>query len=96
VKFIILGNLTQKGIQTIQDAAKRQKQANEIAESFGCKILSLHYTMGRYDWVAHVEGPDIESAMKSLFVFGRGGTNRTETLVAITDKEAVKLIGELP
>ncbi|MFX1368309.1 MAG: GYD domain-containing protein [Promethearchaeota archaeon] len=96
VKFIILGNLTQKGITTIKDAAKRQKQANEIAASFGCKIHSLYYTMGRYDWVAVVEGPDIESAMKSLFVFGRGGTNRTETLVAIPSDEAVKLIGELP
>jgi uncharacterized protein with GYD domain len=52
--------------------------------------------MGRYDWVAIVEGPDIESAMKSLFMFGRGGTNRTETLTAITGEEAVKLIGELP
>jgi uncharacterized protein with GYD domain len=96
VKFIILGNITQKGIETIKKAGKRQKQANEIAESHGCKILSLYYTMGRYDWVAVVEGPDIESAMKSLFMFGRGGTNRTETLTAITGEEAVKLIEELP
>jgi uncharacterized protein with GYD domain len=96
VKFIILGNITQKGIETIKKAGKRQKQANEIAESHGCKVLNLYYTMGRYDWVAIVEGPDIESAMKSLFMFGRGGTNRTETLTAITGEEAVKLIEELP
>jgi uncharacterized protein with GYD domain len=96
VKFIILGNLTQKGITTIKAAAKRQKQANEIAESYGCKIHSLYYTMGRYDWVAVVEGPDIESAMKSLFMFGRGGTNRTESLVAIPSDEVVKWIADLP
>ncbi|MGY5863671.1 MAG: GYD domain-containing protein [Candidatus Thorarchaeota archaeon] len=96
MKFVILGNLTQQGIKTIKDAGKRQKQAEEIMNNFGCKLLDLYYTMGKYDWVAIVEGPDIESAMKALFMFGVGGTNRTESLVAITGKEAVKLIGELP
>jgi len=65
-------------------------------EKVGCKLLSLYYTMGKYDWVAIVEGPNIEAAMKGLFMFGIGGTNRTETLVGITGEEAVKLIGELP
>jgi uncharacterized protein with GYD domain len=96
MKFVILGNLTQQGIKTIKDAGKRQKQAVEIMDKFGCKLITLYYTMGRFDWVAIVEGPDIESAMKALFVFGVGGTNRTETLVAITGDEAVKLIGDLP
>lgn len=96
MKFVILGNLTQQGIKTIKDAGKRQKQAVEIMDKFGCKLLNLYYTMGKYDWVAVVEGPDIEAAMKALFMFGVGGTNRTETLVAITGEEAVKLIGELP
>ena len=62
---------------------------------YGSKLLSLYYTMGRFDWVAVVEGPDIESAMKALFTFGMGGTNRTETLVAISGEDAVKLIGDL-
>ncbi len=95
VKFVILGNLTQQGIKTIKDAAKRQKQAVEIMDKFGCKLINLYYTMGKHDWVAIVEGPDIDAAMKSLFTFGMGGTNRTETLVAITAEEAVKLIGEI-
>ncbi len=96
MKFVILGNLTHQGIKTIKDAGKRQKQAVDIMKSFGCKLIALYYTMGKYDWVAITEGPDIESAMKALFMFGMGGTNRTETLVALTGEEAVKLIGELP
>jgi len=96
LKFVILGNLTQQGIKTIKEAGKRQKQAEDIMKKVGCKLLSLYYTMGKYDWVAIVEGPDIESAMKGLFMFGMGGTNRTETLIGITGEEAVKLIGELP
>jgi uncharacterized protein with GYD domain len=93
--FIIMGNLTEKGIKTIQDAPKRQKQAEDIIKSVGGKLLGLYYTFGKYDWVSVVEGPTIEAAMKALFIFGKGGTNRTRTLVAVTADEANKIIGEL-
>ena len=93
--FVIMGNLTEKGIKTIKDAEKRQKQAKDIIESTGGKLLSLYYTFGKYDWVSIVEGPSIEAALKALFIFGQGGTNRTETLVAVTADEANRIIGEL-
>ncbi len=91
-----MGNLTEKGIKSIKDAPKRQKQAEEIIKSVGGKLLGLYYTMGKYDWISIVEGPSIEAAMKALFIFGQGGTNRTRTLVAITAEEATKIIRELP
>jgi uncharacterized protein with GYD domain len=94
--FVIMGNLTEKGVKTIKDAPKRQKQAEEIIKSTGGKLLSLYYTFGKYDWVSIVEGPSIEAAMKALFIFGQGGTNRTRTLVAVTAEEANKIVGELP
>ena len=93
--FVIMGSLTEKGIKTIEDAPKRQKQAEEIIKSTGGKLLGLYYTMGKYDWVSIVEGPSIEAAMKALFIFGKGGTNRTRTMVAVTAEEANKIIGEL-
>ena len=46
--------------------------------------------------MAIVEGPSIEAAMKALFTFGMGGTNRTETLVALSGEEAIKVIDEIP
>jgi uncharacterized protein with GYD domain len=94
--FVIMGNLTEKGIKGIKDAGKRQKQAEEIIKSVGGKLLGLYYTFGKYDWISIVEGPTIEAAMKALFIFGQGGTNRTRTLVAVTAEEANKIIGELP
>ena len=90
-----MGNLTEKGIKTIENAPKRQKQAEDIIKSVGGKMLGLYYTFGKYDWVAVVEGPTIEAAMKALFIFGKGGTNRTRTLVAVTADEANKIISEL-
>jgi uncharacterized protein with GYD domain len=94
--FVIMGNLTEKGIKNIKDSAKRQNQGKEIIESVGAKLLNLYYMMGKYDWLAVVEGPSIEAAMKALFIFGQGGTDRTRTMVAITAEEANKIIGELP
>jgi uncharacterized protein with GYD domain len=94
--FVIMGSLTEKGIKSIKDAPKRQKQAEDIIKSVGGKLLGLYYTFGKYDWVSIVEGPSIEAAMKALFIFGAGGTNRTRTLVAVTAEEANKIIGELP
>jgi len=94
--FVIMGSLTEKGIKSIKDAGKRQKQAEEIIKSVGGKLLCLYYTFGKYDWISIVEGPSLEAAMKALFIFGQGGTNRTRTLVALTSEEANKIIGELP
>ena len=94
--FVILGTLTQEGIKTIKNLKERQETAKKIVEAAGGKIISLYYTMGRYDWVSIVEGPSIEDAMKSLFTFGSGGFNKTETLVAISGDEAVKIAESLP
>lgn len=94
--FVILGTLTQEGVKTIKNLKERQEAANKIVEAAGGKIVALYYTMGRYDWVSIVEGPSIEAAMKSLFIFGSGGFNKTETLVAVSGEEAVKIAESLP
>ncbi|MFW9788810.1 MAG: GYD domain-containing protein [Candidatus Thorarchaeota archaeon] len=94
--FVIMGSLTEKGVKNIKDAPKRQKQAEDIIKSVGGKLLGLYYTFGKYDWVSIVEGPSIEAAMKALLTFGKAGTNRTRTMVAVTAAEANKIIGELP
>ena len=94
--FVILGTLTEDGIKDIKNLKKRQETANKIVEAAGGKITALYYTMGRYDWISIVEGPSIEAAMKSLFIFGSGGFNKTETLVAVSGDEAVKIAESLP
>ncbi len=93
--FVILGKMTEEGIKTISKLEERQKAATKIVEDAGGKILSLYYTMGRYDWVAITEGPSIEDAMKSLFIFGSAGGNQTETMVAISGEEAAKMAKSL-
>jgi uncharacterized protein with GYD domain len=94
--FVVLGKMTSEGIKNIKKMKGRQEAATKIVEDSGGKILSIYYTMGRYDWVTIVEGTSIEAAMKSLFIFGAAGTDTTETLVAISAEEAVKIAESLP
>ena len=95
-RFVVLGNMTQEGIKGMKDLAKGLENTQKLAKDMDVKIVDSYFTMGRYDWVTIVEAPSVEVAMKTLFAFASGGGNRTETLLAISTEEAVKLAGDLP
>ncbi len=94
--FIILAKYTTEGVQKIKQAPERAKVAQKIAESVGAEIKNIYYTMGRYDFVAIIEAPSIEAAMKGLFMLGAGGIQSTETLVGLSMEDAHKVISEIP
>ena len=54
------------------------------------KVLGFYWTLGRYDSVLIVDGPDEKTAMKMLLQVGDYAT--TETMVAIPREEAIKLL----
>jgi uncharacterized protein with GYD domain len=56
----------------------------------GVKILGQYWTLGRYDAVVIIEARDEKSALTSLLRFG--DLISTETLVAVTREEALKLL----
>ena len=62
----------------------------------GGTIKAIYYTFGRYDLVAIVEGPSIESTMKALMITAGVGAIRTETLVAISTEDFIKIVNDLP
>ena len=94
--FIILSKYTKEGAQGIKKAPERLKAAQEVAKSVGAEIKGVYYTMGRYDFVAIIEGPSVEAAMKGLFMLGAGGVQKTETLVGLSVDDAHKVISDLP
>jgi len=56
----------------------------------GGKIVGWYWTLGRYDSIVITEGKDEKTAMKSLMRWG--DMLSTETLVALTREEAIKLV----
>jgi len=95
--FVVLGKLTQEGVTKIKESPQRLEAARKVIKSTGGVLKEFYYTMGRYDFVAIVDGPSNEAAMQALFTIGSVGAVRTETLVAIPAEKAIaEIIKKLP
>ena len=85
--YIILANWTEEGMKNIKDTIQRAQNFRTQCEQRGVKLISLHWTQGRYDNIAVVEAPDEQAAMASLFASCQKGYIRTETLRAFNESE---------
>jgi uncharacterized protein with GYD domain len=74
---------------TKQSVAQSWKLFDQMVKEGG-KIVNIYWTLGRYDAVVITEGPDEQTAMRSLLRWG--DLLSTETLVAVTREEAIKLV----
>ena len=81
--YITLGNLTRGAFEKSENLEERDRKAKQIIESLGGKLISLHYTFGRYDFVLMMDMPSKEIMVKFLAILGKYGTVRTETLETI-------------
>jgi uncharacterized protein with GYD domain len=52
--------------------------------------------MGQYDFVGITERTSLEDALKALFILGKGGAVRTETLVAFPAEKGAEIIKGIP
>jgi len=93
--YVVLGNFTQKRIETIKNLPEGVKEATKVFKSFGVKLKELVFTMGRYDLVAIFEAPNEEAITKALLSWGSQGLLRTETLTGFTPEKMVELVKEI-
>jgi uncharacterized protein with GYD domain len=89
--FIILGKLTDKAIEKMKEAKKRDDKAEQIIKLAGGKLISHYYTFGRYDFVATVEMPSPEILAKVILEIGKWGTVTTETMTALLPQDMYKM-----
>ncbi len=85
--FITLARWKKK--PTKETVAQSAKLFEQITKE-GVKILGTYWTLGRYDAIVITEGKDEKNAMKNILRFS--DLLSTETLVAVTREEALKLI----
>ncbi len=93
--FVILGNFTQKRMETIKALPTNLKEAKEVFKSYRVKMNAFVFTMGRYDFVGIFEAPNAETITKALLSWGSKGLLRTETLTGFTGEEMSKLVKEM-
>jgi uncharacterized protein with GYD domain len=90
--FVVLGNWTQKRIETIKDLPESIKKSAEVFKSYGVEIKQLVFTMGRYDVIGIFDAPDAEAVSKALLSWSSNGLLRTETLTGFTPEQMVELV----
>jgi uncharacterized protein with GYD domain len=93
--YITLGNLQHAAFEIFDSIEDRDKKAKQIVESLGGKIISLHYTFGRYDFVLIIDMPSKENMVKFLSILAKHGTVRTETLETVPADMFYKIAKEI-
>jgi uncharacterized protein with GYD domain len=67
----------------------------EMAEKLGVTIKSFYWTVGNYDIVMVLEGPD-EAVTSTLLKGGSLGNVRSQTLRAFTMGEMKRMLSKIP
>ncbi|HKY27754.1 MAG TPA: GYD domain-containing protein [Pyrinomonadaceae bacterium] len=89
--YICLMRWTQQGMSKISESPTRLDAARQAFKNLGCEIKDVYLTMGRYDTVAVVEGPD-DAVARALLSLGSKGNLQTETLRAWNEDEYRKIV----
>jgi uncharacterized protein with GYD domain len=93
--YITLLRWTQQGVAKAKDSPKRLDAGRKAFKKLGVEIKDTYMTMGRYDLVCVIEGPNDETVAQALLSLGSQGNVQTETLKAFTEDEFRKITSSL-
>ncbi|MCL4488653.1 MAG: GYD domain-containing protein [Chloroflexi bacterium] len=94
--YISLVNFTDQGIRNVKGTIDRVAAMKKAAQAAGINVIGVWYTLGQYDMVLVAEGPDDETAMRTLLTIGMQGNVRTVSLRAFSEEEMARVIKSLP
>ncbi len=90
--YIILSNLSDQGLQTLQANPDRLREVNKDVEELGAKVLHQWFLLGPYDFVNVIEAPDATTVARVAIALGARGSTRMQSFEAI---EADQLLDTL-
>lgn len=82
--YIRLATLTDQGVQNLSKLADMIAEARKVFEANGCRLIQSWSTLGAYDLIAVVDGPDDATLMKVSALIAKQGNFRAVTLPAVT------------
>ena len=91
--FVTQGRFTREYVRGgLAKPEDRHGAIAKLCELVGGKMISLHFTLGDYDFILFSDMPDAKSAATlSLIAIGRGGTEGMVTTQAFTTAEAKEM-----
>ena len=94
--YILLSNLTDEGAKTIKRNPGRIKEVDEELAEMGVKVMAQYATLGPYDFVNIVEGPDNETMARVSVELSSRGSVRILTMSAIPVDDFIASVDKLP
>ena len=91
-KYVSLLNWTEQGVRSFKDTVDRYEAAQAAMGGSGVSFKDAYWTVGPYDLVTIVEGPDDETATAALLSVAAQGNIRTTTMRAFTADEMRSVI----
>lgn len=85
--YITLMRWTGQGIARVKDSPKRLDAGRKAFKKMGVEIKDTWLTMGKYDLVCVIEGPDDATVATALLSLGSQGNVQTETMRAWNEDE---------
>lgn len=86
-RYIRLTNLTQKGVEHIEESTERTDRMATLAEELGGEIEDVFLTLGPYDFVSIANFPDDETYAQFTLRLSQEGAAETQTLKAIEEAD---------
>ena len=84
--YIVLMKFTEQGIKTVKDSPNRAEAFKKACEGLGVRLAGVYWTVGAFDIVGVVDGPD-EGVTAALLKLGSAGNVTTQTLRAYSADE---------
>jgi uncharacterized protein with GYD domain len=87
--YLMLSQLTEKGVQTLNSNPARLREVNRDVEELGARVLHQWASLGEYDFVNVVEAPDDRTVMKISVKLGARGSVKFSSLPLVPIDEVL-------
>jgi uncharacterized protein with GYD domain len=85
--YILLGTLTDEGVEKIRKHPEWIKEVNHDLEVMGVKMLAQYAVLGPYDVVSIVEAPDNKTVVRVSTVLSYRGSLKITSMPALPIEE---------
>jgi uncharacterized protein with GYD domain len=90
--YIILSNLSDQGLQTLQANPDRLREVNKDVEELGARVLHQWFLLGPYDFVNVIEAPDATTVARVAIALGARGSTRMQSFEAIDAEQLLSTL----
>lgn len=92
VRYLVLIQLTDKGVREIDDSAARAAEFVSEADGAGGRVVGQYWAVGQYDGALILEAPNEGTAAVLLLKLAHEGYVRTQSLRLFDAEEFTKFL----